>query len=326
MRPGRGTRPTFGTALVVAALAATALAAGPAGATTTGATTTGATTSGASGASGGAVVPPTSPVTARVATYNIHAGAGTDDVYDLERTASAIRALDADVVGLEEADVHWGDRSHWEDTVAELGRRLGMRTAFAPIYSLDPPAPGQPRREFGVALLSRFPLVSIENHDLTRLSTQDPNPVPAPAPGFLEAVVQVGGARTHVYVTHLDYRGDPSVRRLQVADTLRILDEDPEGASQVLLGDLNAEASAPELAPLWTRLRDTWAVAPVRDGEPGLSYPAIGPTKRIDVVSVSPGVEVVDASTQHHPTLVPASDHRAVVATVRLPQGSESSR
>ena len=313
------THRALGTALAVAALAATALAAGPSEAATADAA------KGAKGAAraSSAAVP---PVTARVATYNIHAGAGSDNVYDLDRTAAAIRALDADVVGLEEADVHWGDRSQWEDTVAGLGRRLGMRTAFAPIYSLDPPAPGQPRREFGVALLSRFPLVSVENHDLTRLSTQDPNPVPAPAPGFLEAVVQAGGARTHVYVTHLDYRGDPSVRRLQVADTLRILDEDPEGATQVLLGDLNAEASAPELAPLWTRLRDAWAVAPVRDGEPGLSYPAIGPTKRIDVVSASADVEVLDASTQHDPTLVPASDHRAVVATVRLPQGSENSR
>src|SRR6478752_5527608 len=96
-----------------------------------------------------AAAPP--PVVATFATYNIHAGAGSDNVYDLDRTAAAIRALHADVVGLEEVDVHWGDRSHWEDTVAALGRRLGMRTAFAPIYSLDPPAPGQPRREFGVA-------------------------------------------------------------------------------------------------------------------------------------------------------------------------------
>ena len=168
-------------------------------------------------------VPPVPPVRAVVATYNIHAGAGSDNVYDLDRTAAAIRALDADVVGLEEADVHWGERSRFDDTVAELGRRLGMRTAFAPIYSLDPLTAGAPRREFGLALLSRHPIVAVENHDLTRLSTQDPNPVPAPAPGFLEATVQIGGARAHVYVTHLDYRGDPTVRRLQVADTVAIL-------------------------------------------------------------------------------------------------------
>ena len=265
-------------------------------------------------------------VRAVVATYNIHAGAGSDNLYDLDRTAAAIRALDADVVGLEEADVRWGDRSHWEDTVAELGRRLGMRTAFAPIYSLAPPTPGAPRREFGVALLSRHPIVAVENHDLTRLSTQDPNPLPAPAPGFLEATIQIGGARTHVYVTHLDYRGDPTVRRLQVADTVAVLGEDPVGANQVLLGDLNADAGAPELAGLWTRLRDAWAVAPTRDGEPGLSHPAINPTKRIDLVAVSPGIDVVDATTAHDPTLVGASDHRAVAATVLLDQGSESSR
>jgi endonuclease/exonuclease/phosphatase family metal-dependent hydrolase len=275
------------------------------------------------GQPGAAPVPPTRAV---VATYNIHAGAGSDNVYDLDRTAAAIRALDADVVGLEEADVHWGDRSRWEDTVAELGRRLGMQTAFAPIYSLDPVTPGEPRREYGVALLSRHPSLAGEGDDLTRLSTQDPNPVPAPAPGFLEATVQVRGARTHVYVTHLDYRGDPTVRRLQVADTLAILDDDPEGANQVLLGDFNAEASLPELALLWTRVRDAWAVAPVRTGEPGLSYPAIRPTKRIDFVTTSPGVDVLDATTAHDPAILGASDHRAVSATVLLDQGSESSR
>jgi endonuclease/exonuclease/phosphatase family metal-dependent hydrolase len=266
------------------------------------------------------------PVLARVATYNIHAGAGSDNVYDLDRTAAAIRALDADVVGLQEADVHWGARSGWEDTVSELGRRLGMDTAFAPIYDFAPLGDGQPRRQYGVALLSRHPIVAVENHDLTRLSTQDADPVPAPAPGFLEATVQVRGARTHVYVTHLDYRGDPTVRRMQVADTLRILGEDPQGANQLLLGDFNAPPKAPELQPLWGALRDAWATAPERTGAPGLTYPALSPTKRIDYVTTSPAVAVVDAHTQDDPAHLPASDHRAVVATVLLNQGSESSR
>jgi endonuclease/exonuclease/phosphatase family metal-dependent hydrolase len=271
-------------------------------------------------------VAPVPAVAARVATFNIHAGAGADSVYDLDRTAAAIRALDADVVGLQEADVHWGARSHWQDTVAELGRRLGMRTAFAPIYDLDPPAPGQPRRQYGVALLSRHPIVAVENHELTRLSTQEADPVPAPAPGFLEATVQVRGARTHVYVTHLDYRGDPTVRRLQVQDTLRILADDPDGANQLLLGDFNAGPRADELRPLWGVLQDAWAAAPEREGSTGLTYPAQSPTKRIDFVTASPGVAVLHAQTQDDPALIRASDHRAVLATVLLNQGSESSR
>lgn len=266
------------------------------------------------------------PVVARFANYNIHAGAGSDNVYDLDRTAAAIRALDADVIGLEEADVHWGDRSQWQDTVRELGQRLGMETGFAPIYSLDPVDADEPRREYGVAVLSRHPIVGLENHSITRLSTQVPDPVPEPAPGFLEATIQLRGARTHVYVTHLDYRGDPSVRELQVADTKAILADDPAGANQVLLGDFNADGDAPELAPLWDVLQDAWAVAPTRSGEPGQTYPAPDPTKRIDFVTVSPQITVRDAQTQSDPDLIGASDHRAVAATVLLDQGSEPPR
>jgi endonuclease/exonuclease/phosphatase family metal-dependent hydrolase len=265
-------------------------------------------------------------VEARLATYNIHAGAGGDNRYDLERTAAAIRALDADVVGIQEADVHWGARSQWQDTVAELGRRLGMQVGFAPIYSFDPLMPGHPRREYGVAVLSRWDIVAVENHDITRLSTQVPDPVPEPAPGFLEATIQVRGARTHVYVTHLDYRGDPTVREMQVADTREILAADPAGANQALLGDLNAQAGAPELAPLWEVLQDAWAEAPVRTGGPGLTYPAVNPTERIDFVTTSPNTTIRSAHTQSDPAHTGASDHRAVVACVLLNQGSENTR
>ena len=265
------------------------------------------------------------PVTLRVASYNIHAGAGEDNVFDLDRTAAAISSLDADVVGLEEVDVHWGARSEWRDTLQELGSRLHMQIAFAPIYDLDPLAAGQPRRQYGVAVLSRYPIVSRENHEITRLSTQVANPVPAPAPGFLEAVVQIEGARTHVYVTHLDYRADPSVRQLQVTDTRRILAQDPPGSRQLLLGDFNAEPTGPELQPLWQSVYDTWADAPVTSGN-GLTYPAIVPTKRIDYVTASPNIVTIAAAIPADDLAITASDHRPMVATLQIPQGSENNR
>ncbi len=272
--------------------------------------------------SGAGVPPGPEPVTVRVASYNIHAGAGEDNVFDLDRTAAAIASLQADVVGVEEVDVHWGARSQWLDTLQGLGSRLHMQVAFAPIYDLDPPAPGQPRRQYGVGLLSRYPIVSRENHDITRLSTQVADPVPAPAPGFLEAVVQVRGARSHVYVTHLDYRADPSIRALQVADTRRILAQDPPGARQLLLGDFNAGPSAPELQPLWQSVDDVWAEAPFRSGS-GLTYPAAVPTKRIDYVTASSNVVPVEAAVPGDDLARAASDHRPVVATVQIPRGSE---
>ncbi|MFI5480594.1 endonuclease/exonuclease/phosphatase family protein [Streptomyces rubiginosohelvolus] len=237
----------------------------------------------------------------RVATYNIHAGAGMDGVFDLGRQTAELRSLKADVIGLQEVDRHWGSRSEWRDLAGELARRLRMYVSFAPIYSLDPAEPGGPRAEYGVAVLSRHRIVSAENHEITRLSTQDPNPVPAPAPGFGEAVVRVRGLPVHVYVTHLDYRPDPAVRVAQVADTRRIMAEDR--GPKILLGDFNAEPAAPELAPLWRELADADPGAP--------TFPAQDPVKRIDFVTVSENR--IGVRRAWVPESL-ASDHRAVVA------------
>jgi endonuclease/exonuclease/phosphatase family metal-dependent hydrolase len=256
----------------------------------------------------------------RVATYNIHAGAGHDNVFDLDRTSRTLQSFDADVIGLQEVDVHWSARSEWRDLITELAQRLGMRAAFAPIYDFDPLNPGEPRRQYGLALLSRYPILSVQNHDLTRLSTQDPNPVPTPMPGFLEAVVEAEGAWTHVYVTHLDYRADPELRRIEVDETLEILAADRPGANQILVGDFNAPPDAPELARLWPVLTDAWAAAPDTSGQP-LTYPTVNPTKRIDYVTVSRGVEVLRAHVPDDPTLLAASDHRPVVADLSLNRG-----
>jgi endonuclease/exonuclease/phosphatase family metal-dependent hydrolase len=217
-----------------------------------------------------------------------------------------IRDSGAEVVGLQEVDVHWAARSEFRDEAAELAALLGMRVFFAPIYDLPPLTDDAPHRQYGVAVLSRFPMVHTENHLLTRLSTQDPNPVPAPMPGFAEAIVLSHAGPVHVYVTHLDFRPDPAVRVAQVADTLSILGQDRSGARQVLLGDFNAEPTAPELAPLWDRLRDAWSGHP----DPGLSYPAGAPVKRIDYVTVSPNLRVRAAAVVNSA----ASDHRPVLA------------
>lgn len=219
-RPVRGVAATAALAAVLFAAAAPATAAG----------------AGVPGADA-----PSVPL--RVATYNIHAGAGEDGVFDLDRTARALRDLDADVVGLQEVDVHWGDRSDFVDEARALAGKLGMRVFFAPIYDLDPAAEGGERRQYGVAVLSRYPVTEAENHEITRLSTQTPDPVPAPMPGFAEVTVNVRGAQVHVYSTHLDHRADPSVREAQVADMLDVLAADR--GPKILVGDFNAEATAP---------------------------------------------------------------------------------
>ncbi|HSQ30198.1 MAG TPA: endonuclease/exonuclease/phosphatase family protein [Gemmatimonadaceae bacterium] len=242
-------------------------------------------------------------VTLRAMTYNIQSGQG-----NLDATISAIRDARPDIAGLQEVDVHWGERSGFVDQATMLGERLGMAVRFARIYSIAAQDASRPPREFGVALLSRFPIIAWRNDTLTRLSTQDRDPVPAPAPGLLEATVDVRGTKVRVFNTHLDYRADPRVRQRQVAEMLD--DIGPPSVPTILLGDLNAEPQARELAPLLAVLHDSWLPA----SGPGLTYPANVPRKRIDYVLVSLHFRV-------HATVVPAieaSDHRPVIVDLSL--------
>lgn len=244
----------------------------------------------------------------RAMAYNIQAGAGADHVFDLERQARAIEAEHPDVLGLEEVDVHWGTRSDYVDEASWLARRLRMRVFFAPIYTLPPDRAGAPERRFGVAVLSRFPILRAGNHEITRLSTQVPDPVPAPAPGFPEVLINARGVHVWVYATHLDYRSDPAVRRAQVADMSAVMAR--RHGPKLLLGDFNAEPDAAELASLWTRLTDALTVAGRRTTP---TWPADAPTERIDYVTFTPGPRVTGAYVPD--TL--ASDHRPVVADLK---------
>ena len=238
----------------------------------------------------------------RVATYNIQAGAG-----DLRRIADEIKAMDADLVALQEVDVHWHQRSGFADQATELGDMLGVEMRFAPIYSL-PGAAGQPPRQFGVALLSKLPIVSWSNDSLTRLSTQQTNPTPARMPGLLRAVVNFRGTRVTVLTTHLDYRSDPAIRRAQVGEIMQVLAR--SSGPTILAGDLNATPEALELQPLFTRLMDAWRTS---EG-PGFTYPASAPTKRIDYVLYSDPFVRVESRVPDSAV----ADHRPVIVSLRL--------
>jgi endonuclease/exonuclease/phosphatase family metal-dependent hydrolase len=236
--------------------------------------------------------------------YNIQAGAG-----HLDSTAQAIREQSPDIVALQEVDVHWSERSHFADEAAELGRMLGMQSRFAYIYRMPAAGAKQPPREYGVALLSRFPITSWRNDKLTRLSTQETNPTPTPMPGMLDATIDVNGQSVRIFTTHLDYRADPGVRTTQVAEMMRLVTK--SSVPMIVAGDLNATPDAAELQPLLHALHDCWAAV---NTEPGFTYPSEAPVKRIDYVLVSPQFAVRSARVPD----ARASDHRPVVVELRL--------
>ena len=253
--------------------------------------------------------------TLRVVSYNIRSGNG-----DLARTAETIRGFRPDIVALQEVDMHWSSRSAFADQAEDLGRRLNMRALFARIYDLPATDSTRPRRQFGVALLTRFPVAQWKNDTLTRLSTQAQTPIPERMPGLVDADLDVGGQTIRVLNTHLDYRADPRVRRTQVGEMLGYIGD--LALPTIVFGDLNATPDAPELQPLFARLRDAWtlqngAFSPSADSAArasGFTYPAENPTARIDYVLVSRHFEVRSATVPN--TL--ASDHRPVVAELIL--------
>ena len=246
----------------------------------------------------------------RVMTWNIAAGHG-----NLGRTADIIRSMNPDVVALQEVDVRWSERSAFVDQADSLGKSLHMNVRFAPIYDLPfetrTAVPGTGKngngsRQFGVAILSRYPIVSWKNHEITRLSTQQQNATPAKAPGFLETVIDLHGTSVRVFSTHLDYRSDPSVREKQVSEMMVVIGQ--SGMPTILAGDLNATPSAPELKPLMASFQDMAAAADGGD----MTYPSEAPTKRIDYVLASSGFTVSETRV----AATDASDHRPVMLTM----------
>ena len=238
-----------------------------------------------------------------VATFNIHHGVGTDGRLDLARTADVIAGTGARLVGLQEVDRHWSARSDWDDQAALLADQVGMDVVFAPAIDLArPDDPGEPRRQYGNALLSRDPIVAWSSSLLPGTGEREPR-------SLLQAVVDVGGTAARVAVTHLQNRA-PAERLGQarwVSDVLAAASE-----PVVLLGDMNAQPGSPTLDALTGRLVDAWSVG---GSGAGLTFDAATPHARIDYVLTSPTLVAERA------WVVPggASDHLPVVAELAWP-------
>ncbi|GAB3577803.1 endonuclease/exonuclease/phosphatase family protein [Amycolatopsis endophytica] len=233
-----------------------------------------------------------------VLTFNIHHAQGTDDVLDLARVAGVVRDSGADVVGLQEVDRHYSDRSEQADQAGELARMLGYHVVFGANIDRDPPTAGSPRVQYGTAILSRYPITAWDNTYLFRSPDQEQR-------GLLHAELDVHGVAVHVYDTHL--AASSQTDRLEQARQITALIGRTRPA--VLVGDLNALPDAPEIATLNGVFTDAWTVSG-KGGGP--TYPAGAPDRRIDYVYTSRSVSPL--VTRVLPT--DASDHLPLLSRV----------
>ncbi|MCI4066208.1 endonuclease/exonuclease/phosphatase family protein [Micromonospora sp. R77] len=242
----------------------------------------------------------------QVMSFNIHHGAGADGLVDLSRIAGVIRDNDVDVVGLQEVDRHFGARSDFVDQAAWLARELRMHVVYGANLDLDPVEAGQPRRQFGTAILTSAPILEWDNTLLPRYGEHEQR-------GLLRARVNVRGVAVQVYNTHLEHTNRPE-RVAQVETITRLIGAQDD--SVLLFGDLNADPLAPEIQALTDHLVDTWEAAGLGDG---YTYPTYDPHKRIDYVMQSGDVIARTVAVLSDPESASASDHLPVCAEVLLP-------
>jgi len=227
-----------------------------------------------------------------VVSYNIRHGAGMDRRLDLARTAAVLKRLNADLVALQEVDKNC-TRSEKTDQAAELGNLLGMEHAFGAFMSFQ-------GGEYGLAVLSRFPILKAIRHVLPR---------GAEPRCALEIQVQPSGVPKPVsfVCVHMDWTKDS--RRLPQMSTL--LDKLATRPHPVILaGDFNAKRDEPSMQALYA---SGWTVLPKQGA--AQTYPADKPSTEIDYI-VTRGLSTNATSTVIAETI--ASDHRPLQAELHL--------
>ncbi|MFD7445233.1 endonuclease/exonuclease/phosphatase family protein [Streptomyces sp. NPDC059909] len=242
----------------------------------------------------------------RVLTYNIHHGASGAEVFDLERVAEVIEAVRPDIVGLQEVDRHWSARSQWLDLPEWFSERLGMRYVYGANLDLDPLVPGDPRRQYGTAILTPWPVKSSSNTLLPKLGTHEQR-------GLLQAEIEVNGSRVRFANTHLQHN-DAFERQLQAARIRELLGDDADRT--ILVGDLNAVPGTPEMLTMTGFLKDAWTEAGSGDG---YTHDSEHPHARIDYVMHSSDVRAESAAVIMSDPLT--SDHLPVAADLRVDKG-----
>jgi len=159
----------------------------------------------------------------RVLTYNIHHGEGMDGVVDLQRIANVMQALQPDIIALQEVDRHV-PRSDGMDQTAELAGLMGMTGVFGKAIDLLD-------GEYGVAILTRFPVLSEQK-------TYLPNIEHGEQRALLTVKLDLGNDLPPLTFSAAHLEWNP--KQIQAAQAAAIVELHCKDTPYILAGDLNA--------------------------------------------------------------------------------------
>ncbi|WP_233269464.1 endonuclease/exonuclease/phosphatase family protein [Alteribacillus sp. YIM 98480] len=236
----------------------------------------------------------------KVMTYNIHHGKGMDKQMDLNRIAEVIQKSDVDMVGLNEVDKHFSKRSHYQDQVDELAKKLNMYQSYGPAISLKSKNT-MVKRQYGNALLSRFPILHTKTYFFHFI------PWLTEGRSLLDAEIQINKKVIQVNVTHLSLH--PFIHNRQ---TNFIMNQwKKKTRPLIIMGDCNMKPGSRGWKKINRQFQDVWHAAGSGEGH---TYSSIRPRYRLDYIFTSPELHIIDAEVV---TAMPmASDHFPLKTTL----------
>ncbi|SCG35817.1 endonuclease/exonuclease/phosphatase family protein [Micromonospora coxensis] len=254
----------------------------------------------------------------RLATFNLlHGRSLHDGLVDPDRLTTAVKALDADILALQEVDRDQS-RSGNLDLTAIAARALGApEHRFAAAVVGTPGETFRPLRHdddghgepcYGVGLISRHPVRTWQVTRLKPAPVRSPIYIPGPGGGLvllrdeprvvLAAVLDTPHGPLTVAATHLSFV--PGWNAHQLRRVVRALRALP--APRILLGDLNLPAGPARLLTGWQPL----------GRHP--TYPAANPRVQLDhVLADRQGLDRLPPVTAVHTPRSAISDHRPLV-------------
>jgi glycerophosphoryl diester phosphodiesterase len=246
----------------------------------------------------------------RVVSFNVMGGRNPDGAHELNRVAEIIRALNPDLVALQEVDVRT-KRFLGRDLTAELSMLTGMRALFAEAMPFN-------GGSYGEGVLTRLPVISHQNHALPARPKSEPR-------AALELVCRLHDAadapKLRFIATHLDHQDAEDDRLMQTAKLAELFPE-PSTPPSLLAGDFNAEPPAASLKPLAGKWALTWP-----EGRAPATWPAIASRIAIDhVYAAGPwkvrraitAVEAFPGDAEWKAKIEAASDHLPIVVEIEL--------
>ncbi|MFN3981118.1 MAG: endonuclease/exonuclease/phosphatase family protein [Caldilinea sp.] len=175
----------------------------------------------------------------KIVTYNIHGWRTADGKPNLDGVTDVLRAIDADIIGLNEVYYPRVVQGDARPALEALAARLGMHFVFGPCLRW-PAEQDMPADAYGNALLSRWPIIASSAHHLTAKEEDKEGVLEGREQrGLLEGRILLPDGRTFTaYVTHLDHTSETArMVQLRVARTWLVRDRN---RPHLVMGDFNA--------------------------------------------------------------------------------------